>query len=278
MTPLRLLLMILCLTAGAAMAAGPSPFKVGLLPTLSARALLTNYQPLRTYLERELGRPVEMSTTVDFPSFYRSTMAGDYDLVVTAPHLARLAQVNGKFRPLATYAATNRAVFIVAKAKPVKTMSDLRGQTLAVFDRTALTVLQGLRWLEDQGLRPDRDFRLLETPSHNSVAYSVVNGESLMGITAPAGIKQWPDESRDNLAIHVELPPLMALVWVAHPRVNAKMATRLQQAMLNFPNTPEGRRFLDMTGYKGLQPVEDKAMRDLDGYAREAAKLMQAQP
>ena len=33
--------------------------QIGILPTLSARALLKNYQPVQVYLERVLKRPVE---------------------------------------------------------------------------------------------------------------------------------------------------------------------------------------------------------------------------
>ncbi|OZA42142.1 MAG: hypothetical protein B7X81_13475 [Hydrogenophilales bacterium 17-61-76] len=105
---------------GFALAAPGTPIRVGVLPTLSAKVLLTSYQPLRVYLERELQRPVEMVTSTDFKRFQHATLAGDFDLLVTAPHLARLSQMEAGFLPMATYLAANRAILITAKNKPIK--------------------------------------------------------------------------------------------------------------------------------------------------------------
>lgn len=279
MNILRLLALVLGLAHGAAgWAAGPSPLKVGLLPTLSPRALLTNYQPVRTHLERELKRPVEMSTAVDFSAFHRATMAGDYDLVLTAPHLARLAQIEGKFKPLTTYATTNRAVFIMAKDRPVRSVAEVRGKGVAVFDHHAMVVLQGLRWLSEHGLKANLDFKLLEPHSHNSVAHSVLSGESVLGITAPAGIKQWTDEYREKLDVYAELPEQIAVTWVAHPRLAAKSVQQIRTALLRLSDSPEGKQFFEKTGYKGMREISDKEMRTLDGYAKEISVLLREQP
>lgn len=276
---LRFLSFALCLTYSASgLAAAPAPLKVGLLPTLSPRVLLANYQPVRAHLERELKRPVEMSTAVDFRAFHQATMAGDYDLILTASHLARLAQIEGGFRPLPTYASTNRAVLIMAKDRPVRSISEVRGKSVAVFDRHALVVLQGLRWLAERGLKANLDYRVLETPSHNSVAHAVLSGESVLGITAPAGIKQWTDEFREKLEAYAELPEQLALTWIAHPRVAAQSVEQIRAALLRLADSSEGKEFFEKTGYKGMRAITDKEMRTLDGYAKEVSVLLREQP
>ena len=80
-----------------------APFTIGVMPNLSARVILTNYQPMRAYFERELKRPVEIFTAGDLRSFSQQTQRGDFALAVTAANLGRLAQLDAKWEPLAIY-------------------------------------------------------------------------------------------------------------------------------------------------------------------------------
>lgn len=274
----RWLAMLVLLVGVAQVAwAAAQPLRVGILPTLSVRLLLNNYLPLRVYLERELQRPVELLTAPDFRSFHQGTTAGDYDLVVTAPHLARLAQLDSNFVPLATYRAANRAVLVMAKARPVTDIGQLRGKTLAVFDPLALTMLQARRWLAERGLKAGVDYRPQVFPSHNSVFFSVQNGESLLGVTAPAGVKQWTEDTRQRLQVFAELPQVPALIWLAHPRLSAD-AGRLKTALLGFPDAAEGAEFFAKTAYQGMRPISEEEWRFLDPYAREVGELLKTQP
>lgn len=262
---------------GVAFAAPNTPIRVGVLPTLSAKVLLTSYQPLRVYLERELQRPVEMVTSTDFKKFQHATLAGDFDLLVTAPHLARLSQMEAGFLPVATYLAANRAILITAKNKPIKQIEELRGRNLAIFDPLGLIVLQAQQWLEDRGFEQGRDYRAMIFPSHNSVGFSVQHGESLMGVISPAGLLQTPPETREQIQIFAELPQVPSLIWIVHPRMKQK-ADRLQAALLRFAETPEGAQFYSGNAYKGMRPVTQEELRSLDRSAREVKRLIQRLP
>lgn len=265
------------LLPASALAQGVEALKVGLLPTWSTRTLLNNYQPLRDYLERQLGRPVVMHTAADFRAFHRETESGAYDLVLTAPHLARLAQTEQQMQPLATYRAVNRAVLIMARARPVRSVSELRGQRLAIFDPLALIVLDGLHWLEGQGLKPERGFQVVDARSHNGVAHAVASGEALLGITSPAGMRGWPEVLRERLEVFTELPPVPALVWLAHPRLGRE-AERIKALLFAFPDSPEGREFLARTAYEGLREIGAAELRALDPAAKEVARLLRGSP
>ncbi len=262
---------------GVAFAAPNTPIRVGVLPTLSAKVLLTSYQPLRVYLERELQRPVEMVTSTDFKRFQHATLAGDFDLLVTAPHLARLSQMEAGFLPVATYLAANRAILITAKNKPIKQLEELRGRNLAIFDPLGLLVLQAQQWLEDRGFEQGRDYRAIIFPSHNSVGFSVQHGESLMGVISPAGLLQTPPETREQIQIFAELPQVPALIWIVHPRLK-QQADRLQAALLRFAETSEGAQFYSGNAYKGMRPVTPEELLSLDRPAREVKRLIQGLP
>lgn len=246
--------------------AQPAQLVVGILPTLSPRVLIGNYQPMRLYLERTLKRPVELVTATNFTAFHQSTMAGKYDLVVTAAHLARLAQIEGRYSPLATYQSVNRAVLLTSLSTPLKSVKDLKGATVATLDRFALIVSQTLIWLQEQDLQWGKDYQLLETSSHNSAAYSVLSGESMLAIVSPAGLKQMPAAIQNKLQVFATLPPLPSLMWLAHPRMTSEVP-RLKSVLLAFtPTLSEGKTFFDKTGYLNMREITPEEMNSLDPY------------
>lgn len=247
-------------------AAQEAPVVVGILPTLSPRVLIGNYQPFRLYLQRTLKRPVELVTATNFTAFHQSTMAGKYDLVVTAAHLARLAQIEGRYSPLATYQSVNRAVLLTSLSAPLKSVKDLKGARVATLDRFALIVSQTSIWLQEQDLQWGKDYQLLETSSHNSAAYSVLSGESMLAIVSPAGLKQMPADIQDKLQVFATLPPLPSLMWLAHPRMTSEVP-RLKSVLLAFsPTLSEGKAFFDKTGYLNMREITPEEMKSLDPY------------
>lgn len=269
-------LLLMFFLVGSVHAASDAPLRVGVLPTLSAKVLLTNYQPLRVYLERFLNRPVELISSPSFLRFHQDTLAGDFDLLVTAPHLARLAQMEAGFQPVATYLAANQPVLITSKSRPIQKIDDLRGRSLAVFDPLALNVLQAQQWLEDRGLEQGRDYRAVLFPSHNSVGFSVQQGESVLGVTSPAGYKQLSPEILAQIQLFARLPPIPSLIWIAHPRMKPE-AERFQDALLRFAETTEGAQFYSGNAYKGMRAVTVDELRSLDRSAREVKRLIDEQ-
>ena len=73
--------MLAVLLAAAPVSAQPTALEIGVLPNISARVLLTQYEPMRKYLERVLGRPVQISTAPNWKVFQERTLAREYDLV-----------------------------------------------------------------------------------------------------------------------------------------------------------------------------------------------------
>lgn len=251
--------------------------QLGVLPTLSPRVLLTSYHPLQAYLEHELRRPVEITTATNFRTFYDNTLEGKYDVVVTAAHLARLAQTEAKYIPLACYQAANRAMLLEAKDRPLTTIQDLRGKMLAIPDRHALIVSQVLDWLAQQGLHAGADFGLLETPSHSSAAYSVIHHLSALSVSSPSGFKQMTGGIKAGIEVFTTLPELPSLIWLANPRI-ASEAPRLKAALLGFSSSSaEGAQFFAATGYIGMREVTNQEMRVLEPYAREIKNVFRAE-
>lgn len=252
--------------AWSAEAAMPAEF--GIFPYLSPRALLTTHQPLRLFLAERLGRPLQLSTAINYESFNERTLRGDYDLLITPPHLARLAQIEAKYVPLAVYSKVLRGVLAVRKTSPVTEVRQLRGKVVATPDRLALVTLVGTRLLADNGLHAGTDYSLLTTTSHASAAYAAARGEALAVFTELATFqKQIPAEVREELRILALMGNLPHVMFLAHPRLGPQRIEALRAGLLDFArNTPEGKSFIEDSGFEGIRPVTDADMKAMDPY------------
>lgn len=243
--------------------------QVGLLPISTARALITNYQPLRVYLEQELNRPVELISAPNFRAFHASTIKGDYDVIVTAAHFGRLAENVAGYVPLARYSAPHRTLLLVARDQPLKSIQDLRGKVLAGPDPTSMAFNDAILWLKRHGLRAGTDYTLLETPTPVSAAYALQSHQSALAIGTPQGMKLMPENVRDSIEIFATLSELPSFIWLAHPRMMSDVP-RLKAALLRFTAQSQGgASFYESTGYMGMRAVTPKEARAMDELADE---------
>ncbi len=264
---------VMLIPPGASFAQAHAPVQVlhiGILPISTTRTLIKNYQPLRIYLERELKRPVELHTAHDFRTFHFNTAKGDYDLIITASHLGRIAETDFSYIPLARYKAPHRTLLIVARDQPLKSIQDLRGKVVAGIDPIALAVNETVLWLKKQGLNAGVDYTLLETNSPVSAAYSVQNHQSAMAISSPQGIKQLPDNVKANIEVFASLPELPSLLWLAHPRMHREISG-IKAALIHFSDqSEEGAEFYKATGYAGMREIGNGETLAMDELAHEA--------
>lgn len=262
----RLLVACLLLLAGVAQAA--PVFSIGVLPIHSARVLAERYEPLRAYLEKALKQPTRVESAANFAHFQERTLRGDFDLCITPAHFARLAQLDAGFQPLAQFVPDHDALLVYAAARPLRDVADLRGKTLAVIDRLAISVTAVISHLEDQGLEAGRDYRALEHRTHASAAYSLLNGGAIAAVTTSQGLLQMPEELRGKLLVMRHVADIPAFVFIARPEAPPAQVARLKSLLLAFPNSPEGGEFLRRIGYSAVLPASEQRMRRADAYLK----------
>lgn len=166
----RILFFLLCLFTGMSANAAETGLKFGVFPNLSTRLLVETYQPLADALSDALKRPVALHTAPDFKTFFERTQAGEYDLVLTGPHLAWLAHKDAAYRPLYVYQRNTEGILLVRADSPYQTPYDLRGKTIAMGDPLAITVMRMERDLAKVGLQAGRDYVGLDVGPHNNAA------------------------------------------------------------------------------------------------------------
>lgn len=259
-----LALALLTFTAGATQTA--PPLKIGLHPYLSPRNLLATYEPMRQHLEQQLKRPIQIYTAPDMQSLYARARTNEYDLVLLAPHMARLAQTDQVIRPIAIAKQTITAYFVAPTSSNIQAIGELRGGTLAIPDPLALAVIRGIHWLSDQGLIAQRDYHLIQTTSHSSAAQSLLSGEANLALMAGPAYLQMPEATREATRIFLNFAELPGLTWGVAARISTAEEESLRRALFSFEQTPAGRKFFDDSNQGGLRrpTVQDWAVLDRD--------------
>jgi len=271
----RLLALLLALSAAIACAGqDDKPLEFGVFPNLSARTVVAIYQPLRSYLEKQLGRPVRIYTAPTFKTFVERSLKREYDLMLAAPHFARLAETDAGYIPLAVYSRELRAILVVPKDSPYKSIVDLKGKSVAVPDSLALMSMFAVQMLRDNGLTPGKDVSLVNVRGHDNAVLSVIHGESAAAATSAAPLAQMADDVRTQVRVLASSDKVPHQAFMASPRLPAAEVEQLRKLLLDFARSPEGRTFLEVNKFGGLRPLSRGELKQLDPYAAEAKKIL----
>ncbi|MBZ0092448.1 MAG: phosphate/phosphite/phosphonate ABC transporter substrate-binding protein [Sulfuricellaceae bacterium] len=271
---LPLLLALALLPARAASTAEGPALEIGIWPYMSTQALLTLYHPLQAYLEQRLQRPVLFVTAADQKTFVDRTQKGEYRFIVTAPHFARLAQMEAGYVPMLRAKRNLSGLLLVDKNSAIHSVGDLRGKTVTLPDRITIIAMLSLQALRANGLEPGRDVTVHYAVSHNSAVLAVLRGESAAAATTATVLDQMPDKIKDGvktLAVTGEVTPV---VYLANSKVPSQEAGDMTRIILDFVETPEGVKFINELGYQGLRPPTASEMQSLDPYVAELKKLL----
>lgn len=268
----------LLLTVFPGLAAAETPLTLGIFPYLSTRLLLETYQPMREFLEQRLGRPIVLYTAPDFAGFVSRTQGGEYDIVATAPHFARLAQTDAGYQPMFAYRNEITAAIVVDGNSQINDLSQLRGAKIAAPDRIAIVTMLGMKRLRDQGLEAGRDYTFQWSATHGNVALAVLRGEVQAGIIGTLPFKQLPtDITRQLLLLATSTSPVSSQILLAHRRLTPLQVQAIKDALLQFEKSETGQKFFKTTGLAGIRPIGESDLKQLDPYAREVTRMLDPQ-
>lgn len=267
---------LLLATVGHAAANADRPLIFGVFPNMTAKQTVEIYRPLANALERHLQRRIVVYSARDFKTFVERTRQGEYDLLLTAPHLAWLARQNAGYRPLLKYVRPTQGLLVVKKASQFQAPDELRGRTIATADAIAVAVLAVQAEMAAEGLRHDTDYHSVDAGTHFNAAMQVLNGRADAAMLGMHPYLLLPPEVRRQLRVLTKTPPLSSLMYLTHPRLRDREATAIRQALLDFATTPEGAAFMQHGGYGGFVAVDGSELRAFRPYALRAQEILRA--
>lgn len=254
--------------------AAQTPLQLGVVPHVSARVILTNYQPLRRHLERGFDRTVEISTASSFREFHQRSMAGVYDLVVTAANLGRIAQVEGKLSAIAIYEPRIPGLLVMLKARPVTDVEEIRGRTLAVSNPQSLVALTGMRWLSEKRLRVGPDFRTVHAANDESLAQLLSSGDAPLAMMSRGEFRAIHEDLRARLEVFTEFTKVPGFMVLLGKSLSTTQVEAVRAGLADFLSTEDGRQFSTLTGTTAIRALEDADFRALDEVLDETRRLL----
>jgi len=269
-----LLGLLLLIAGGRPAASADRPLVLGVFPSMTAKQTVEIYRPLASALEKHLRRSVVVYSARDFTTFVARTRQGEYDILLTAPHLAWLARQDTGYRPLLKYAQPVRGLLVVKSDSPFDEPDKLRGRTIAMADPIALAVLAIQAELAAHGLKRGIDYRTTDSGTHTNAVLQVVNGRVDAAVLGLHPYNLTPPELRQQLRVLAESPPLSSLMYLTHPRLRDAEAQAIRNALLRFAASPEGQAFMQRGGYGGFADVDGSELRAFRPYALQAQELL----
>jgi phosphonate transport system substrate-binding protein len=166
--------------------ADPAVLKVALLPDENASELIKRNQPLKDYLEKQLGKQIELIVTTEYSSMIEAMRFGRIDIAYFGPLSYVLAKSRADIEPFAAMVEngkpTYRSVVIANVNSGINALTDIRGKKMVYGDPASTSShLIPKSMLEDVGLVHERDYQQNFVGAHDAVAANVANGNADAG-------------------------------------------------------------------------------------------------
>jgi phosphonate transport system substrate-binding protein len=241
----KLLTFIAALVFAAAAQAAPDPdpetLKVALLPDENASTIIKNNQGLKTYLETQLGKKIELIVTTDYSSMIEAMRHGRLDLAYFGPLSYVLARQKSEIEPFAALkvkgSTTYQSVVIANVSSGVKTIGDIRGKNMAYGDKVSTSShLIPKSVLAEQGLNVGTDYKEHFVGSHDAVALAVQNGHAQAGgLSRPIfeSLVERKMVSPDKVKVLAYSKPFPQYPWVLRSNLKPALKDKIRSAFLN---------------------------------------------
>lgn len=236
--------LILYVQLGAAQLTEPIEFAVA--PYKPIRSLLTDFQPLRLFLEKKLGRSVLITTTRTYKQFSEALFNNEYTFALLPTPYAQLAEQNNGYRTLLVVPDPLEFSIVVRKDSPIKGVAELTGKKVLGASIESITTIWLERLLEENKIEL-KTVRFEWTPGNSLVngLNMLVNGEADAALASNMSMKIIAPTVRDKLRV-LQLTNLgpVNFVVLSGPKASADLAKKMSQALLDYASSAEGKHAL----------------------------------
>lgn len=241
-----------------------NPLTLGIFPYVSTGKLVEHQKRVLNHINQSTAFNLSLVTAKDIPTYLANLADNTYDLIYSAPHLARYVEKKYGYQRVVMTKHLIRGAFLVRKDAPYQSVSDLRNTTISMAPEKTLIHQIALHQMNNLGFVEDRDFHIHISNTHNSAIHDLLNGNTDAAVT---GIKIWKDvdeQSREKLRLLTYTDSANGFIVMAKPGFDKSLIENLQKAFLSFNQTPAAKTYL----FKGFKLIDNQAMESLDYHAR----------
>jgi phosphonate transport system substrate-binding protein len=262
---------------GGGSASADEPLRVGLIPNENPDEVEAQYQPLEDYLNKKIGREVELSVPTTYNAVVEAMVSGELDLAyfggLTYVQARQRADVHPLFTEVNPRTGTTkyRSVIIVPADSDVQKVEDLEGEDFA-FGSVSSTSgsLYPSIMLDQAGIDYRTDLgEVIYTGGHDTTAQAVANGQVAAGGLEDRILYDLQEEGiigKNKVRVIEESALIEGYPWVVRDDLPDKDEQALTDAYLNIED-PELLDLLRAEDYKRVQAS------DYDYVEKQARKL-----
>lgn len=235
---------LLCLLCTVAVNAGDVPVNVGMIPDAGATQVsLEEKAPLKDYLSRAIGRPVNLIIPTNYNATVEALGNGSLDFA----YLGGLTYIKARARygvvPLVqrTTDLQFHSYFITSASSGIRSLSDLKGKTFAFGDINSTSGhLMPFLEMRQAGINPDIDLKYRYTGSHPATAKAVESGAADAGALDETVYSSMVSEGKldpTKVRVFYTSKPFVDYVWAARKDIDQAIQEKFAQA---FTSLKEG--------------------------------------
>jgi len=236
--------------------------RFAVLPYLSTKALIKKWKPFAEQLGRKLGKNVAIKTAQNYTQFISRVSNYKYDIILTAPHFAVLAQQESNYQIIAGFSKQLSGDITVLQNSPFKTLQDLRGKIVTTPDKLAVVTILGELLFQKANINPHRDLTIKNTPSHNSAILSVTHKKSDAAIAVGNLYKKINKNSSNKLRLLAKTQRIPHVMFIVNPHLSQQEIDLFRNELLNKNNT-DFQYIIKSFKWGKLQPIQDSAIKKL---------------
>ena len=225
--------------------AGDVPVKVGMIPDVGATQVsLEDKAPLKAYLERTLGRPVDLVIPTNYNATVEALGNGSLDFAYLGGLTYIKAHALSGVVPLVQRSSDLQfhSYFITSANSRIRSLGDLKGKTFAFGDINSTSGhLMPYLEMRQAGVDPNTDLKFRYTGSHPATAKAVESGAADAGALDETVYNSMVSEGKldpTKVRVFYTSKPFVDYVWVARKDVDQATQEKFAQA---FTNLKEGR-------------------------------------
>jgi len=234
-------------------------YTFGVFPHLPPADIERIFSPMAKELSSATGKKVTFTTATSFTAFKARLLDEEFDIAFLQPFdYITIADELG-YIPLASRGEELKAIITVRLDSDINSIKDLKGKKIATPPRIAAVSYLTKDHLKENGLKPGSDVKVIYRRSHISCMQQVqIRAVDACG-TAHPPYRVFKNKMKRNLKIISETKAIPHALFAAHPRVPAEVRKIIQQRILNWKNTAEGKEILNTGYFKNFKPITDEA-------------------
>lgn len=238
---------------------------MGIFPRRNAKVTAKLFKPIAKYLSRQLQREVKFVTAKDFKEFWVGVTEQQYDLVHYNQYHYLVSHKKFGYQVILKNEEFGSAkiggAITIRKDSGINSVQDLKGKKIAFGGgpKAMMSYIVPTYLLRKAGLQ-ENDYQTFFAKNPPNAVFATYFEQYDAAGAGDVVIKLVVVKKRidtEKMKYLITSKPITHLPWAVRKGIAPSLRDKIQQALLNLNNTPEGKKLLKGAGLTGLIKAVD---------------------